>query len=63
MTFSTLRGWIGIRLQSTDGAVTVDWVVLSALVVTLLAAGYGFLRDGTTGLATGTSEYMTSFRN
>jgi hypothetical protein len=63
MTFSTLRGWIGRRLDDTDGAVTVDWVVLTALVVTLMAAGYGFMRDGTTGLASGTSNYMSTYTN
>lgn len=63
MTFSTFRDRIGTRLKPTDGAVTVDWVVLSALVVTLMAAGYGFMRDGTTGLAAGTSDYMTSYAN
>lgn len=41
-----------------EGAVTVDWVVLSAAVVGLMAAGYGFLRDGAIDLADGTEEYM-----
>jgi hypothetical protein len=43
-----------------DGAVTVDWVVLTAAVVGLLAAGYGMMRQGTEDLATGTSDYMSS---
>ncbi len=43
-----------------DGAVTVDWVVLTAACVGLLAAGYGFLRDGTTDLADGSQSYMSS---
>jgi len=43
-----------------DGAVTVDWVVLTAAVVGLLAAGYGMMRQGTSDLAEGTSNYMGS---
>ncbi|MCW1955588.1 hypothetical protein [uncultured Lentibacter sp.] len=43
-----------------DGAVTVDWVVLTAAVVGLLAAGYGMMRQGTADLADGTSDYMIS---
>ncbi len=43
-----------------DGAVTVDWVVLTAACVGLLAAGWGNLRDGTTDLADGTESYMSS---
>jgi hypothetical protein len=31
--------------------------------VTLMAAGYGFMREGTTGLASGTSDYMTTYTN
>ena len=30
-----------------DGAVTVDWVVLTALVVTLLGAGFGLMKQKT----------------
>ncbi|UYV38498.1 hypothetical protein N4R57_05330 [Rhodobacteraceae bacterium D3-12] len=46
---------------SEDGAVTVDWVVLSALVVTLLGAGYGALETGTNDLSTDTATYMTNW--
>lgn len=48
-------------MRNEDGAVTVDWVVLTALVVTLFAAGYGTMRDSTTDLASGTSDYMGSW--
>ena len=44
-----------------DGAVTVDWVVLSALVVMLLGAGYGALESGTLGLSGDTASYMTGW--
>jgi len=47
-------------LSREDGAVTVDWVVLTAAVVGLLAAGYGMMRSGTTDLSEGVSTYMGS---
>lgn len=43
-----------------DGAITVDWVVLSAAVVGILAVGYGFMQEGAVGLANGTSDYMST---
>lgn len=46
--------------ERDEGAVTVDWVVLSAAVVGLLAAGYGSMKDATTDLADGTEDYMSS---
>ena len=49
-------------LKTESGAVTVEWVVLSALAVTLLAAGYGSMRDGATTLADGTGSYMNDSR-
>jgi hypothetical protein len=52
-----------IRRFSTagDGAITADWVVLTALAVTLLSAGYGTMRDGATGLADNTSSFMATY--
>lgn len=61
MCISTLRNRFAKFRRANDGAVTVDWVVLSALAVTLLSAGYGAMRDGTIDLASGTTEYMTSY--
>lgn len=63
MTFFKLRNPIKHFARNTDGAVTADWVVLTALAVTLLAAGWGSLRDGTTTLASDTSDYMTTYRD
>ncbi len=37
--------------KSEDGAVTVDWVVLTAAVVALAAAGYSTIKDNTETLA------------
>lgn len=48
--------------KTESGAVTVEWVVLSALAVTLLAAGYGSMRDGATTLADGTGTFMGAYR-
>jgi Flp pilus assembly pilin Flp len=48
-------------LRSTNGAVTVDWVVLTAFVVTLLGAGYGLMRESTSTVTAGIGSYMTNF--
>ena len=42
------------------GAVTVDWVVLTAAVVGLAVAAYGSIESGATGLTSSTSTYMGS---
>ncbi len=43
-----------------DGAVTVDWVVLTAAVVGLAVAAYSSIREGATGLTASTATYMGS---
>ena len=63
MIFLELRNRVKHFTQKTDGAVTADWVVLTALAVTLLSAGWGTMRDGTTNLASDTSDYMTTYRD
>ena len=42
------------------GAVTVDWVVLTAAVVGLAVAAYSSIEGGATGLTASTSTYMGS---
>ncbi|EAQ02859.1 hypothetical protein OB2597_15795 [Pseudooceanicola batsensis HTCC2597] len=42
------------------GAVTVDWVVLTAAVVGLGVAAYGSIRDGATELTGNVGSYMGS---
>lgn len=54
----TIGGNVRAFARKDAGAVTVDWVVLSAAVVGLLAAGYGYLRSGTLDLADGTESYL-----
>lgn len=41
-----------------DGAVTVDWVVLTAAVVGLAIAAYSSIETGAETLTTNTSTYM-----
>ena len=48
-------------LKDESGAVTVDWVVLTALVVMLLGAGYGAMESATTTTTAATGDYMTNW--
>lgn len=41
-----------------DGAVTVDWVVLTAAVVGLAVAAYTSIEGGATTLTTNTSTFL-----
>lgn len=41
-----------------DGAVTVDWVVLTALVVGLAVAAFAGVNGGVTGLALNIQAYL-----
>ena len=43
---------------SEDGAVTVDWVVLTAAVVGLVVLAYTNIETGGVGLANNTSTFM-----
>ncbi|MEP1200604.1 hypothetical protein [Tateyamaria sp.] len=43
------------------GAVTVDWVVLTAAVVALAAGIVAVLIDGSAGVSAGTEAFMTDF--
>ncbi|MDQ2093772.1 Flp family type IVb pilin [Rhodalgimonas zhirmunskyi] len=47
-------------IRDEDGAVTVDWVVLTAFVVTLMGLGYGALETSTTDLSSRTGTYISS---
>jgi len=48
-------------VRKEDGAVTVDWVVLSASVVLLLGAGYGAMETGTLNLTGSVATYMANW--
>ncbi|MGR3321670.1 MAG: Flp family type IVb pilin [Pseudooceanicola sp.] len=47
-------------LRREEGAVTVDWVVLCALVVGLTVIVVTQMQTGTTGLTENTSTYMAT---
>lgn len=53
-----MLNWLRNFARRTDGAVTAEWVVLTAATVLLLGAGYGYMRDGTTELSDGVESYM-----
>ena len=46
-------------LKSEEGAVTVDWVVLTAAVVALAGAAYTSIQQGAGGVGTGVGEYLS----
>lgn len=47
--------------KKEDGAVTVDWVVLTAAVVALAVAIVVALMNGSAGVSAGVEEFMTNF--
>ncbi len=44
--------------KDEDGAVTVDWVVLTAAVVGLAVAAYASIETGASGLTANTATFM-----
>ncbi len=46
--------------KDEDGAVTVDWVVLTAAVVALAAAAYNSIYAGTSNLSADTQSFIES---
>ncbi|MHA6263654.1 Flp family type IVb pilin [Arenibacterium sp. CAU 1754] len=44
--------------KDEDGAVTVDWVVLTAAVVALAGAAYSSIKTGTVSLTETTGTYI-----
>ena len=47
--------------RDENGAVTVDWVVLTAAVVGLAIAAYGSIQDGSSDLTALTDTTMSGF--
>ena len=45
--------------RDEDGAVTVDWVVLTAAVVGLAIAAYTSIESGATGLTAATDTFLS----
>lgn len=48
-------------LTDEDGAVTVDWVVLTAAIVGLVVLLATAMQDGALGLSTGLADYMSNW--
>ncbi|MFL4470496.1 hypothetical protein ACERZ8_11630 [Tateyamaria armeniaca] len=47
--------------RDQDGAVTVDWVVLTAAIVALAVALVLALTNGSVGVSAGVEEFMTNW--
>lgn len=47
------------QFRDEDGAVTVDWVVLTAAVVALAGAAFFSIQDASGGVGTGVGNYLT----
>jgi len=47
--------------RDEDGAVTVDWVVLTAAIVGLVILIAAAMEDGALGLADGLASYMSNW--
>ena len=45
--------------KEDDGAVTVDWVVLTALIVALATAAFSGVDGGVSSLTAAISDYLT----
>ncbi len=48
-------------MRRTEGAVTVDWVVLTALMMALVAAAFGGMSDAAMSLVEKITGFMNSF--
>jgi len=47
-------------LRAEEGAVTVDWVVLTAAVVALAAAAFGSIQSATGTVGSGVGGYLST---
>jgi Flp pilus assembly pilin Flp len=56
----TMMNFIKNFRNNEDGAVTVDWVVLTAAVVALAGAAYTSIETGASGLTGTTSTFITA---
>lgn len=48
-------------VRDESGAVTVDWIVLTAAVVVLAAVSLTVIQTGADGLAENTADYITDY--
>ncbi|WP_428928173.1 hypothetical protein [Marinibacterium sp. SX1] len=47
--------------RDEDGAVTVDWVVLTAAVVALAATAFTSIQHASGGMGVGLEEYLSNY--
>ena len=57
-TDTTMMKFVKNFRNDEDGAVTVDWVVLTAAVVGLAIAAYGSIQTGATDVTAATSTFL-----
>lgn len=55
-----MKHWIFRRFRDEDGAVTVDWVVLTAAIVALAGAATLSLNNATSNVASGISNAIST---
>ena len=55
-----MKAFIKKYLAPEDGAVTVDWVVLTAGIVTVIVLSYNSMRGNTVDLANDIGSYMAT---
>ena len=55
-----MKSWIATFRDNEDGAVTVDWVVLTAAIVGLGVALLALIANGATDNAEGLGAHMSS---
>lgn len=55
-----LKRVINIFRKDEDGAVTVDWVVLTAAVVALAGVAFTSIQTASGGVGSGVGSYLTS---
>ncbi|MEL6617574.1 MAG: hypothetical protein AAFP16_01765 [Pseudomonadota bacterium] len=56
-----MKSYIKSFLRDQDGAVTVDWVVITAAVVGLAVALVLALTNGSVGVSAGVEAFMTGW--
>lgn len=54
-----MQHWLKKRIRDEDGAVTVDWVVLTAAVCGLVALAMAGLKGNMTSIGQNIQDYLT----
>ena len=56
-----MKSYITSFFRDEDGAITVDWVVITAAVVALAVALVIMLTNGSVGVSAGVEAFMTNW--